>query len=111
MILVHIFPLLSDAYKQALHVVIRSATPLANILVGFLFFSKRYSLAQCLCLIFITLGAAITTSAGAIVAMWTSKEGDSDEDGQALARYYIGMAFLVVAMLLTGVLAHFQEQV
>jgi solute carrier family 35 (UDP-xylose/UDP-N-acetylglucosamine transporter), member B4 len=86
-----------------LHIILRSGGPVASMVIGYLYNSKRYSLAQVVAILLLTIGvvgAALADAAaqGRSVEIPINLDGDS----KALLRSITGFTIIVLAMILSA---------
>lgn len=86
-----------------LHIILRSGGPVASMVIGYLYNSKRYSLAQVVAILLLTIGvvgAALADAAAQGRSMEISI--DLDGDSKALLRSITGFTIIVLAMILSA---------
>ncbi|KAI9203087.1 UAA transporter [Polychytrium aggregatum] len=112
-VMVTIFFLVSVLNNQALsydipvplHIIFRSASLLASMLVGWLFFSKRFTFQQ-------ILGTSLIT-AGIVTATFASSKSQSHQsvsaEGIWSSKFLMGIAIMTIGVILACVLGQVQQ--
>eukprot|EP00026_Physarum_polycephalum_P011923 Phypoly_transcript_12173.p1 GENE.Phypoly_transcript_12173~~Phypoly_transcript_12173.p1 ORF type:complete len:306 (+),score=38.62 Phypoly_transcript_12173:94-918(+) len=97
------------AYKISLpfHMIFRSGSLLANMLMGVAIFRKRYSISQLASVLLLTVGVFLATSASA--SQIKQAKESTTEPTIDYATWITGVVMLLAALLLSSVLGLFQE--
>lgn len=102
--------------SQPLHMVFRSSSLAVSLLLGFVFFKKRYNTAQVLGVAVVTVGIFATTFADASFSSACGPNGCSAAsatqwvDFSAMSqRKWIGVAILTSGLFLSSLLGHLQS--
>ncbi|KAL1980891.1 hypothetical protein VTN96DRAFT_3348 [Rasamsonia emersonii] len=89
-----------------LHIILRSGGPVASMIIGYLYNSRRYSRIQVLAVILLTLGvvgAALTDAAAQGRSMEISISLDDDgNSGSSVITFLTGFTILALAMVLSA---------
>ena len=102
--------------SQPLHMVFRSSSLAVSLLLGFLFFRKRYNVPQVVGVAIVTIGIFATTFADSSVATSCGPTGCSaasatqwlDLSGMS-PRKLVGVAILTSGLFLSSLLGHMQS--
>ena len=86
------------------HMIFRSGSLVASLIMGFLILHKRYSIAQVLSVVVVSSGIFLATFASA-----TEKQELTLADGSSGTAFAIGITMLTVALLLSATLGILQE--
>jgi len=95
-------------YKIALplHMIFRSGSLIANMLLGIILLSKRYSLRQCLAVVCVSIGIFIT-----VLFSIKSMPPEKPTVGSDLGTWLIGISMLTFALIMSAFLGILQEYV
>lgn len=91
-----------------LHMIFRSGSLIANMILGIVILKKRYSMSKYLSIALVSLGIFICTIMSA--KQVSVEEGATEEDGvYALMHWLLGIAMLTFALLMSARMGIFQE--
>ena len=90
------------AYKVSvpLHIILRSAGPVASMVIGYLYNSKRYTNTQILGILMLSIGVVVTALADASAKGKSLDIGLNEEDDASTSM--VGFAILALAMILAA---------
>lgn len=91
-----------------LHMIFRSGSLIANMILGIIILKKRYSASKYLSIALVSAGIFICTIMSA-KQVNVSSEGTEDEGFYAFMRWLIGIAMLTFALLMSARMGIFQE--
>ncbi|XP_034444049.1 UDP-xylose and UDP-N-acetylglucosamine transporter [Hippoglossus hippoglossus] len=91
-----------------LHMIFRSGSLIANMILGIVILKKRYSASKYLSIILISAGIFICTIMSA-KQVNVATEGSGDEGFYTFVRWLIGIAMLTFALLMSARMGIFQE--
>lgn len=91
-----------------LHMIFRSGSLIANMIMGIVILKKRYTKSKYLSIVFVSVGISICTIVSAKQVSGDSKE--SEEQGfYSFVRWLIGIGMLIFALLVSARMGIFQE--
>lgn len=91
-----------------LHMIFRSGSLIANMILGIIILNKRYSVSKYISIALVSVGIFICTYMSA--KQLSSNSNSSDEDGVlAFVWWLIGIAMLTFALLMSALMGIFQE--
>ncbi|XP_021433111.2 UDP-xylose and UDP-N-acetylglucosamine transporter isoform X2 [Oncorhynchus mykiss] len=91
-----------------LHMIFRSGSLIANMILGIIILKKRYSMSKYLSIAMVSLGIFICTIMSARQVN-TGAEGSEDQDVYAFLHWLLGIAMLTFALLMSARMGIFQE--
>ncbi|XP_013981313.1 UDP-xylose and UDP-N-acetylglucosamine transporter isoform X1 [Salmo salar] len=91
-----------------LHMIFRSGSLIANMILGIIILKKRYSMSKYLSIAMVSLGIFICTIMSARQVN-TGAEGSEEQDVYALLHWLLGIAMLTFALLMSARMGIFQE--
>ncbi|XP_064785319.1 UDP-xylose and UDP-N-acetylglucosamine transporter [Oncorhynchus masou masou] len=91
-----------------LHMIFRSGSLIANMILGIMILKKRYSMSKYLSIAMVSLGIFICTIMSARQVN-TEAEGSEDQDVYAFLHWLLGIAMLTFALLMSARMGIFQE--
>lgn len=91
-----------------LHMIFRSGSLIANMILGIIILNKRYSASKYLSIALVSIGIFICTIMSAKEVNMTH-EGEEDEGFYAFVHWAIGIAMLMFALLMSARMGIFQE--
>ncbi|KAK6317821.1 hypothetical protein J4Q44_G00111120 [Coregonus suidteri] len=91
-----------------LHMIFRSGSLIANMILGIIILKKRYSMSKYLSIAMVSLGIFICTIMSARQVN-TGAEGSEEQDVYAFLHWLLGIAMLTFALLMSARMGIFQE--
>ncbi|CAL1595020.1 unnamed protein product [Knipowitschia caucasica] len=91
-----------------LHMIFRSGSLIANMILGIIILNKRYSASKCISIALVSIGIFICTIMSAKQVQNTVNDG-SDDGVYAFVHWLIGIAMLTFALLMSARMGIFQE--
>uniref|UniRef100_A0A673YEB0 Solute carrier family 35 member B4 n=1 Tax=Salmo trutta TaxID=8032 RepID=A0A673YEB0_SALTR len=91
-----------------LHMIFRSGSLIANMILGIIILKKRYSMSKYLSIAMVSLGIFICTIMSARQVN-TGSEGSEEQDVYAFLHWLLGIAMLTFALLMSARMGIFQE--
>ncbi|KAL0968747.1 hypothetical protein UPYG_G00271180 [Umbra pygmaea] len=91
-----------------LHMIFRSGSLIANMILGIVILKKRYSMSKYLSIVLVSLGIFICTIMSA-KQVKTAKKGSEELDVNVFLHWLIGIAMLTFALLMSARMGIFQE--
>uniref|UniRef100_A0AAY5K5K6 Solute carrier family 35 member B4 n=1 Tax=Esox lucius TaxID=8010 RepID=A0AAY5K5K6_ESOLU len=91
-----------------LHMIFRSGSLIANMILGIVILKKRYSMSKYLSIVMVSLGIFICTIMSARQVK-TVSEGSEEQDVHAFLHWLLGIAMLTFALLMSARMGIFQE--
>jgi len=86
-----------------LHMIFRSGSLIANLILGMIILKRRYPLRQILAVVLITFGIILSTYAS------SQKLGNNNETKPDFFRWIIGIGMLIFALLVSALMGIYQE--
>lgn len=96
--------------SMPLHMIFRSGSLIANLILGVIIMKKRYKMSKYLSVMMISAGIVLCTLVSA--GQPSSNPGASEEEGAAeFARWLIGIGMLTFALFMSARMGIYQEQI
>jgi UDP-xylose/UDP-N-acetylglucosamine transporter B4 len=87
--------------SMPLHIIFRSASLLFSMIIGYLFFNQRFSVAKIFGVILVTLGIVITT--------FETANQTSSSSSASMSEWILGISILTAALILSCFLGQYQQ--
>ena len=87
--------------SMPLHIIFRSASLLFSMIIGYLFFNQRFSVAKIFGVILVTLGIVITT--------FETANQTSSSSPASISEWILGISILTAALILSCFLGQYQQ--